>query len=337
MKRCGYIALIGRPNAGKSTLLNALVGDKVAVVSRRPQTTRNRILGIRVEGEAQLLFLDTPGLHRAERQHLINAMMNRIATQAAAEADVVLYLVDAAHGLTADDCRALDQIAKQAPSRPLLLIASKVDALGREQRQQALARLDLALEEHHQHRLDRGLAPLPVQRSGPKPLSAKRPEDVAALRATMAGLVPEGPWMFDEDDLTDMPRSFICSELIREQVFRQLGQEIPYGTAVRVTAVEFKAQPTGADAPRVLVRAAIVASRRSHKPILVGAGGSRIKNLGQMARESLERHFGERVYLELRVEVAEGWIDDQRLIAELAMLNDPGSSTAAMMTGDPEP
>ena len=249
-QQCGYIALLGRPNAGKSTLLNALVGDKLAVVSKKPQTTRNRILGIAQHEDAQLLFLDTPGLHRNKGQSVINTMMNRVALQVAGEADLLVYLVDIIVGFTAEDARFLSRV----------------------------------------------------------------------LTTTKAPVVIEVVWLGGEglgadDDLTDRPRYFIGAELIREQIFRQLSQEIPYGTAVKVTAVEFKGD-------LVVVRATAVVSRASHKPILLGKGGARIKSIGTAARASLENHFDKKVFLELQVAVAEGWTDDQRLIADLANLSE---------------
>jgi GTP-binding protein Era len=311
---CGYIALLGRPNAGKSTLLNALVGDKLAAISRKPQTTRNRILGVALHEKAQLLFLDTPGLHQDMGRDLINTMMNRVALHAAAEADLLVYLVDTAVGFGDVDAVFLARVLG-ASKAPLLVLASKADVPLKHERAASLAALGLSLERFFAEPEHAAWAPR-LLGGEPRTMSAKTPQDVAELRALMAAQLPEGPWLFPEDDLTDRPRVFICAELIREQIFRQLGQEIPYGTAVKVTAVEFKGT-------MVVVRATAVVSRKSHKPILLGKGGARIKAIGTAARISLERHFDQKVFLELSVSVAEGWTDDERLIAELAHMTAP--------------
>lgn len=309
-KRCGYIALLGRPNAGKSTLLNALVGDKIAVVSRKPQTTRNRILGIGMVDQTQILFLDTPGIHKT-RRNLINTTMNRVAMHTASEADLAVYLIDAAAGMTDEDHTYLGRILENTQA-PVVVLLTKIDALKKfevedvqNQVAQALETLTAAIP---------GSAGRIVEES-PVPCSAKRPESVAALKGYLASYLPDGPWLYPADDLTDMPRSFIAAELVREQLFRQLGQEVPYGSAVKVESIEFKPDI-------VVVKALIVLARASHKPIVLGKGGAQIKAIGTAARASLESHFDKRVYLDLSVSVAEGWIDDQKLIAELAHLSD---------------
>ena len=312
-QKCGYVALLGRPNAGKSTLLNAVVGDKLAVVSRKPQTTRNRILGVALHEEAQILFLDTPGLHKDKGRNLINTVMNRVALQVAAEADLLVYLVDATVGFTEEDGKFLGRVLT-ASKAPLLILASKADAIDKFKRAASLAALSLSLEKFAEQPEGAELEKRLLQRD-PVPLSGKRPEDVAELKEFMAEHLPEGPWLFEEDDLTDRPRAFLCAELIREQLFRQLGQEIPYGTAVKVQKIEFKDN-------LVVIYATAVVSRESHKGIVVGKGGSRIKEIGAAARQSLEQHFGKKVYLDLGVSVAEGWLDDQRLIAELAHMSE---------------
>lgn len=309
-KRCGYIALLGRPNAGKSTLLNALVGDKIAVVSRKPQTTRNRILGISLLGDTQVLFLDTPGIHRS-RRNLINTTMNRLAMSTATEADVLVYLVDAAAGMTDEDKVYLGRLLENTQA-PIVVLLTKVDALKKFEVEAAQTQVALALEAivaGHPGSEER------IVEESPFATSAKRPESVASLKTFLASFMPEGPWMYPADDLTDMPRSFIAAELVREQLFRQLGQEVPYGSAVKVDSIEFKPDI-------VVVKATIVLTRASHKPIVLGKGGSQIKEIGTAARCSLETHFDKRVFLDLSVTVSEGWIDDQRLIAELASLSD---------------
>jgi GTP-binding protein Era len=318
--RCGYVALLGRPNAGKSTLLNALVGEKLAVVSRKPQTTRNRILGVVAEGETQLVFLDTPGLHglnQPNKQNLINTTMNRVAISVASDADLIVYLVDAERGWTEADAAYLRQIVGKSSAR-IMVVASKVDAFKQHLLRERLERIatelaaliaDLGEELEERFIGDR-----------PTPLSAKRPDDVGALRRDIAGRLPAAPWLFAPDDLTDMSTSFLCSELIREQLFRQLGEEIPYGCAVKLRSLTDKGHI-------VVIEAQIVLSRKSHKPIVLGKGGARIKEIGTEARASLERHFEKKVFLDLAVRVEEDWIDDQKLIAELAHLSDLGDGS----------
>lgn len=310
--RCGYIALLGRPNAGKSTLLNALIGDKLAVVSRKPQTTRNRILGIAEHQGAQMLVLDTPGIHQGQK-HLINTAMNRVAYGAATEGDVLLYLVDAESGFGPEDHGYLARMLSLT-SAPCLVLLSRVDAIKQTEVERQRRAVEFALQDfvaHPGHELfkERLVALTPWL------LSAKRPESVRALKQELVPYLPESPWLFPEDDLTDMPRSFLCGELVREQIFRQLGQEIPYGCAVKVEGLEFKPHI-------VVVKATIVVSRAAHKPIMLGKGGGRIKAIGEASRASLEQHFDQKVFLELNVRVTEGWYDDQKQMAELANLRD---------------
>jgi GTP-binding protein Era len=320
------VALVGRPNAGKSTLLNALVGDKLAVVSRRPQTTRNKILGVYTDEPAgtQICFLDTPGIHKAKRSHLLNKAMNRAAIAAASEADIVLFLVDPFHGWREQDDNILKEVLASSKA-PIAIVASKVDALKRAESERALEKIADGLKDF--------FAALPDDETRAKvndrflanetlPVSAKRPEDVAELREWLGKQMPEGPWMFEADDLTDRPRQFLCGELIREQIFRQLGDEIPYGCAVKIEGIEFKGE-------MVVVRATIVVTRKQHKAIVVGRGGSRIKELGTESRHALEKHFGQKVFLELNVHISEGWIDDRRLLSDLAQLDDLGTSPHA--------
>jgi GTP-binding protein Era len=310
--RCGYIALLGRPNAGKSTLLNAFIGDKLAVVSRKPQTTRNRILGIADHRGAQMLFLDTPGIHQGQK-HLINSAMNRVAYGAATEGDVLLYLVDAERGFTEEDQVFLSRTLSLT-SAPCMVVLSRIDAIkqlevSRQMRAMEIVLADfLAVPEHEAYK-SRFVAMTPWL------LSAKRPESVRALKDELVKFLPESPWLFPEDDLTDMPRSFLCGELVREQIFRQIGQEIPYGCAVKIEGIEFKPHI-------VVVQATIVISRAAHKPIILGKGGGRIKAIGEASRASLEQHFDQKVFLELNVRVTEGWHNDQKLMAELANLRD---------------
>ncbi len=317
--RCGYVALLGRPNAGKSTLLNAMIGDKIAVVSRKPQTTRNRILGLTIAGESQIMFLDTPGLHRAKGKDLINTAMNRVAMQVSNEADVIVFMVDITQGFTEQDEKFLSRILAES-SAPFILLASKADAIKKHERASSLAGISLRLEaflrqDSEKAHTSRLLQPDPI------PLSGKRPEEVTELKDYLAELLPESPWLYPEDDLTDMPRSFLVAELIREQIFRQLGKEVPYSTAVTVDDLKFKNE-------LVVIQANIVVNRSTHKGIVLGKGGAQIKAIGTAARESLAKHFGSKVFLELSVSVAEKWTEDPGLLSSLAYLTDDSGASA---------
>jgi GTP-binding protein Era len=316
-KRCGYVALLGRPNAGKSTLLNASLGHKIAVVSAKPQTTRNRILGVHTEGDTQVLFLDTPGIHRADSLHRINRTMNRVAWNVLGDADVVCYLVDSTEGWKGEDSGYLEGVLKRT-EKPVLVLATKIDAIKKD----AVAVGAMTIERGVQDVLERLPEDIRAratrQTSGGVPLrvSSKRPESVAEFRAGLLPLMPEGPWLYDADDLTDMPQQFVCAEIVREQVFRQMSAEIPYNAAVKVDLFKHEQALT-----RIL--ATIVVQRDSHKGMVIGKAGSRLKSIGTDARLALEKHLGRKVYLELFVKVQEGWIDSDALIAEYAGLVDP--------------
>jgi GTP-binding protein Era len=308
--KCGYIAILGRPNAGKSTLLNSLVGEKLAVVSRKPQTTRNRILGIAIEGETQLLFLDTPGIHKKHGdKSLINSTMNKVAIQVAHDADVILYLIDAETGITDEDREHIKQIIS-GTSAPIAVLISKTDSVKYENIPPVVKALEFELGEIFKETGADEDRLLPFFN---KTISSKRPEEVKTLKRLIAGHLPEGPWMFADDDLTDMPGSFLCAEMIREQIFRQCGQEVPYSCAVKIEQID-------TSGPTVRIFASIVVNNERHKPMILGKGGLKIRGIGTDARLSLEKYFEKKVFLDLRVKTVSGWVDDERLISELAHL-----------------
>lgn len=316
-QRCGYVALLGRPNAGKSTLLNALLGHKIAVVSAKPQTTRNRILGVHTEGSAQVMFLDTPGIHRAESLHRINRTMNRVAWNVLVDADVVCYLVDSTEGWQEEDSGYLQGIL-QRTSKPVYVLATKIDAVKKD----AVALGAMTIDRGLRAVIDalpeekRAAAEKQILTGGPVRVSAKRPESVAEFRSSLLPLMPEGPFHYAEDDLTDMPQQFVCAEIVREQVFRQMGAEIPYNVAVKIDSFKHEKAITK-------ILATIILQKDSHKGMIIGRGGARLKSIGTEARIALERHLERKVYLELFVKVQEGWIDSDALIAEYAGLVDP--------------
>jgi GTPase len=305
-QKCGYVAFHGRPNAGKSTLFNAIVGAKLASVSCKPQTTRNRLLGNYTAENTQLLILDTPGMHNTSGKPKLNASMNSVAWNAVNDADVVCYLVDASVGWHKEDSNYLSGILNKT-DKPVILLATKIDSMKLDvispnvrmihrEFQDVVSQIPGAAE--------RFLGPTPHQ------VSAKRPESVAELRDQLLELMPEGPWLYPADDLSDVPQRTLFAELIREQLFRQLDQELPYSCGVRIdTVVE-------GNGTLLRIQATIVVAKESHKGIVIGQGGSRLKAIGTAARLELERQNDQKVYLELHVAVEENWTNDLRAIQE---------------------
>lgn len=289
--RSGYVALVGRPNAGKSTLLNRLVGQKIAIVSDKPQTTRTRILGIRTTPEAQFLFIDTPGIHDA--QDVLNKRMVAVADQALLETDVVLWIVDATRGEKGIDAEILARVS--APGVNCCVALNKVDALDKRSLLPLLARLSEALP-------GRELVPI----------SALDGDNVDRLLEVLRGLLPEGPRFYPEDEITDQTERVLAQEIVREQVLAQTRHEVPYATAVVVDSFEERPEKQNL----VVIQATINVARPSQKAIVIGKGGSRLKSIGKAAREQLEALLGKRVFLELFVRVQEDWNTDLRRIKE---------------------
>jgi len=287
--RCGLIAVVGRPNVGKSTLVNALVGAKVSIVSSKPQTTRHRILGVRTEAGAQFVFVDTPGFQTKHRNAL-NQAMNRAVTQALAEVDAVLWLVEALKFMPAD-ARILPLLPKD---KPVILVVNKVDTVADKT----------------------ALLPYLQSVSGQfdfaeiVPLCAENSKDAQRLPAILRPYLPEGEAWFAEDDITDRPARFLAAELVREKVFRLTGDEIPYAVAVTIEKYEEEGGLTR-------IGAVIWVEREGHKPIVLGKGGEHIKRISTEARQDMEKLFGCKVFLELWVKVKGGWADDARLVKQL--------------------
>jgi GTP-binding protein Era len=286
------VALIGAPNAGKSTLVNALVGQKVAIVSPKVQTTRVRLTGVALEGQSQLLLVDTPGVF-SPRSRFDRAMVQN-AWDGAADADVLLALVDAKAGLR-DEVRGLLETISQRPE-PRWLILNKVDAADKQRL------LEIAAAAH-------AIAPFAETYM----VSALTGDGVADLKAALARAVPQGPWLFPEDQLSDAPARMMAAELVREQLFLQLGQELPYSAAV--VAEKFEERPDGSAA----VHAQILVERDSQKAIVVGARGARIKAIGEAARAEMTELLGRKTHLFLHVKVKPGWADDRHTWRDLGM------------------
>jgi GTP-binding protein Era len=285
---------VGRPNVGKSTLLNAFVGSELAIVSPKPQTTRTRLLGIRTLPQAQLVFVDTPGIH-THAGSLLNRRMVEIAFNALAETDVAVFLVDAERGITPADQEIARRLGEG--TTPLIGVVNKIDRV-------AKPRLLPVLEQ---------LAALLPEREV-VPVSALTGENLSALLPIIIGLLPAGPALYPDDELTDQSERTIAQEMIREQVFLQTQQEIPYATTVMVE--EFIEKPE----KRVLfLRAVIVVERPSQRAILIGERGARLKQIGQAARLRLEAFFGYKVFLELFVKVSKGWTNSPHLLKEFGL------------------
>ncbi len=294
--RCGTVALVGRPNAGKSTLLNALLGEKLSIVTARPQTTRESVRGILTAADTQIIFVDTPGL--VEPQYLLHRAMLMEAGTALADADVVLLLLDATRP---GDVPAAEVTAALAERGPAVVVAiSKIDA----------GRSD-ALRAHE-------MWAAAALRTEALYVSAAEGQGLDTLLERVRERLPAGPFLYPEDDLAVQPVRFFVGELIREAVFELYEQEIPYATAVRVETYRESEEP-------IYIRAVIYVERSSQKGILIGAGGSRLKELGVLAREKVEAFTGTHVYLDLWVKTLAGW---RRKPATLKYLGYPVPSEA---------
>ncbi len=286
--RAGLIAVVGRPNVGKSTLVNTLAGAKVSIVSSKPQTTRHRILGVRTQADAQFIFADTPGF-QTQYKNALNQAMNRTVTQALAEVDVVLWLVEAMK-FTAADARVLPLLPRD---KPVILVVNKVDTVAEKS----------ALLPYLQSVSGRFAFAEIV------PLSAESEKDAARLPPILKPYLPEGEAWFTEDDVTDRSSRFLAAEIVREKVFRLTGDEIPYAVAVTVESF-------AEDAALIRIGAVIWVERDTHKPIVLGKGGKHIKRIASEARQDMEKLFGRKVFLNLWVKVKGGWADDERLIKQ---------------------
>jgi GTPase len=290
--RSGFAALVGRPNVGKSTLLNALVGQKLSIVTPRPQTTRHRILGIYTSKSEQIAFLDTPGLHR-EAPRALNKAMNRTATAALEEADIVVLVLEALKW-TGEDELALERVARAG--RAAIAAVNKVDRV--RPRERLLPYLK-DLGERHPF-----LAIVPV--------SALKSDNIEDLRRTIAAHLPQGPVLYPDGELTDRGLEFRIAEMIREKLTLELNQEVPYGIAVEV---ERMAEEDG----QLMVDAAIWVDREGQKPIVIGAKGERLKRVGTAARLTLNEMLKRRLHLTLWVKVRENWADNARALKELGL------------------
>jgi len=287
---CGYVALIGRPNVGKSTLLNRILGQKISITSRRPQTTRHRVLGIKTDAPVQTIYIDTPGIH-AYSGRAMNRHMNRAASSALQDVDVVVFLVEGLRWLP-DDELVLEKLRDL--QCPVILAVNKIDLLDSKE---ALLPVLHALSEKHAFRQI-------------IPVSAQKGDNIAVLEAAIAALLPVAPMMFPQDQVTDRPVRFLAAELVREKLFRMLGKELPYGLTVEVEQFRSEANITH-------IHALIWVERKSQKNIVIGRQGRVLKEVGQQARRDIEAMIDKKVNLKLWVKVKEGWADDERALQSL--------------------
>jgi GTP-binding protein Era len=293
--RCGYVALIGRPNVGKSTLLNRLLGQKISITSKRPQTTRHRILGIKTTDTAQFVYVDTPGMHSYEGRAM-NRHMNREAARTLQEVDVVVFMVEGLRW-TEDDELVLKELS--SVGCPVVLVVNKVDLITDKQ----------LLLPGLQELSSRGVFEQII------PLSAVNGRNVAELETVVESLLPVSVPFFPEDQVTDRSERFLVAERVREKLFRKLGRELPYGITVEIESFRRERNI-------IHIHALIWVERQSQKSIVIGKQGRVLKEVGQEARGEIEQLLGSRVNLKLWVKVKEGWADDERALRSLGYVED---------------
>jgi len=286
----GFVAIIGRPNVGKSTLLNQILGQKIAITSNKPQTTRNRILGIHNLEDAQVLFLDTPGIHAARDR--FNRYMVDQAVMACDDVDLILLLVEAGTGRGLD--KQIVDILKRTRTRVMLVI-NKIDTVPRTE---LLPQLEAFSRQYEFAEL--------------VPVSAQTGEGVEQLVAAIRSYLPEGPRLYPEEMVTDLPERFIVAEMIREKIFRMTSKEVPYGIAVQVETFEEKPEKN-----LVVIGAVVHVEKETHKSIILGKQGAMIKRIGKAAREDIERMLGTRVFLEIFVRIQKDWTRSPHLLREM--------------------
>jgi len=289
-KHCGYVAIVGRPNVGKSTLLNHILGQKISITSRKPQTTRHQVLGIKTEDDHQIIFVDTPGLHK-DAGKAINRYMNRAASAAIRDVDLVVFVVDRT-AWTEEDAMVLEQI--QRAGLPVMLVVNKVDLLT--DKSDLLPHLQILADK--------------ADFAAILPVSALQQHNVSELEAEILRLLPESDHFFPEDQITDRSQRFLAAEIVREKIMRQLGEELPY--AITVEIEDFSQEDA-----ILHISAVIFVERKGQKKILIGEKGSRLRSIGSDARRDMEMLFDAKVMLRLWVKVKSGWSDDERALRSL--------------------
>lgn len=296
-QHCGFVAIVGRPNVGKSTLLNQLLGQKISITSRKPQTTRHRIMGVETEGDYQAIFVDTPGLH-IEEKRAINRLMNRAANSSLSDVNLVLFLVDGTHW-TADDEMVFNKLNKA--NFPVVLCMNKVDNVK--------DRNDVMM---HMQALTEKMDFVDVV-----PISAKHDTNIDVLRKHVRAHLPKAAHHFPEEYVTDRSQRFMASEIVREKLMRFTGEELPYSVTVEVERFDYNPETDGFH-----INALILVERLGQKKMVIGKGGEKIKIIGREARLDMEELFERKVYLETWVKVKSGWADDERALRSLGYIDD---------------
>ena len=294
MKKTGFIAIVGRPNVGKSTLMNAILGEKVAIVSNKPQTTRNRIIGIHTKDNAQFVFLDTPGIHTPKNS--LGEFMVKTANSTMTDADAVILVVDVSKEISSVEQNVIKYLKQSG--LPAIIALNKVDLCRREQIAETIQKYSEA------HDFDAFV-----------PICAKNGKNVGELLDECEKFLSESDWFFPEDMVTDQPERQVAAEIIREKILRTLDKEVPHGTAVVIE--EYKDEGS-----LIRIRAEIFCEKASHKGIIVGKGGASLKLIGTYAREDLERMLGTKVYLNLWVKVKENWRESAKTVGNFGYNED---------------
>lgn len=294
--KSGYVAIIGRPNVGKSTLINRVLGQKLCITSRRPQTTRHRILGIKTTDQSQLIYVDTPGIHSDDKRAM-NRYMNRAAASSIDDVDVILFVVDGMNWTDEDD-KVLERL-KTSAKAPVILVINKMDKLA--DKEVMLPHIETLSSKYDFNNVF--------------PISARRGMNIEQLEQAIEKLMPEGELIFPEDQLTDRSSRFLAAEIVREKLFRHLGQELPYSITVEIEQF---------DDEKGLFRigAVIYVERDGQKSIVIGKKGELLKSVGKDARIEMEKLFGCKVFLRLWVKVREGWGDNERMLKNLGYNDD---------------
>ncbi|MDW6018856.1 GTPase Era [Vibrio plantisponsor] len=296
-QHCGFVAIVGRPNVGKSTLLNNILGQKISITSRKPQTTRHRIMGVDTQGDYQAIYVDTPGLH-IEEKRAINRLMNRAANSSLSDVNLVLFLVDGTHW-TEDDEMVLTKLQKA--NFPVILCVNKVDNV--KDRNEVMLHMQAMSER--------------MNFVDVVPISAKLGKNVDVLRKHVRDHLPKAVHHFPEEYVTDRSQRFMASEIIREKLMRFTGEELPYSVTVEIERFDYNPETDGFH-----INALILVERIGQKKMVIGKNGEKIKTIGREARLDMEELFGRKVYLETWVKVKSGWADDERALRSLGYIDD---------------
>ncbi len=296
-QHCGFVAIVGRPNVGKSTLLNRILGQKISITSRKPQTTRHRIMGVDTEGDYQAIYVDTPGLH-IEEKRAINRLMNRAANSSLSDVNLVFFLVDGTHW-TKDDEMVLTKLQKS--NFPVVLCVNKVDNV-QDRNEVMLHMMDMSKK---------------MDFVDVVPISAKQGKNIDVLRKHVRDHLPKATHHFPEEYVTDRSQRFMASEIVREKLMRFTGEELPYSVTVEIERFDYNPETDGFH-----INALILVERSGQKKMVIGKGGEKIKTIGREARLDMEELFGRKVYLETWVKVKSGWADDERALRSLGYIDD---------------